>query len=165
MDEGQQFINVDASEALAYLQNIRTRSLPRVLREFLKGASLEMEHVMQPLINVAPTRGGRLRSSMRNMELKEAGGMGRWVGTTAAHGIFIEHGTRPHPIPKSGRMPKGKFLAWRQKKGSRKFFFAKGVQHPGTMANPYAEITAENIQPKLPALFMNQAVMFLEGGM
>lgn len=63
------------------------------------------------------------------------------LGNKTKHSLFVEEGTglwgpkrAKYPIPKSGRMPKGKWLSWTTGgsfgvSGTR--FFSKGVMHPG----------------------------------
>jgi hypothetical protein len=52
------------------------------------------------------------------------------VAAGAAHGIFVHEGTEPHKIKPKHR----KSLRW---PGPDGFVFAKGVDHPGTDADPF----------------------------
>jgi hypothetical protein len=91
----------------------------------------------------------------------QTGRRGKDEATVQAGGaaVFIEHGTRAHPIvPRRARV-----LAWPASAGDRRlsgaartgttdFIFARRVNHPGTKANPFLVPAGEDALEE----FMNQ---------
>ena len=82
--------------------------------------------------------------------------------------VFIEKGTKPHRIPKSGNakrpMPIGgsRRLSGSLRRGSSPAFFAWHVQHPGTKADPFLvpaakEALAKSGWDNVPAKLWNGA--------
>jgi hypothetical protein len=91
------------------------------------------------------------------------------IGPTVKYAIFVHEGTAPHRIE-----PKNKpFLAWKgagwsggyvtSKKGNRYYksvkgdwiFTKKGVNHPGTAANPFMKRIMAAAQPEIDKHFEN----------
>jgi hypothetical protein len=60
----------------------------------------------------------------------EAYGAEGVIEATADYASYVEHGTKPHVIPKGGAQ-KGVLLAWEGDGGSGDWHFAREVHHPG----------------------------------
>ena len=84
-----------------------------------------------------PYKKGRMKRSLwrgakENIFLFHRAGKGMItveVGSKVPYAEIVERGVgRAYPIPKSGKMPKGKYLRFKGKDG--KYHFSKGVIHP-----------------------------------
>ncbi|HEY5783680.1 MAG TPA: hypothetical protein VIU11_21210 [Nakamurella sp.] len=88
----------------------------------------------------APVRTGQLRGSIdNNTKERRQSAQGIWfnVGSKVKHALWMESGTRPHPIPKTP-LPPGKFLVFFWPRVGR-VVRMKSVNHPGTRAYRYLE--------------------------
>lgn len=86
----------------------------------------------------APVRDGRLRASIgHNLKERRQSAQGIWynVGSSVKYALYMESGTRPHPI-----LPKkeGGFLVFFWPRVG-KVVRMKAVFHPGTVAKKYLE--------------------------
>ncbi len=91
-----------------------------------------------------PWRSGNLAMSIT----KEVDGNTAKIGPTVSYAPFVSLGTTPHEIvPRAASVlafPGGNLGG---------MVFAKRVRHPGTKANPYLHLAAQDIQEQIPAIF------------
>jgi hypothetical protein len=106
--------------------NIPEGTEERFIDQFLKYLALLIEG---GLAKECPVDNGYLRNSIK-AEIVD----GKIAISMADYGIFVEYGTAPHVI----EAKPGNTLHW---KANGKDMFAKKVNHPGTMANPFIRRT------------------------
>jgi HK97 gp10 family phage protein len=86
--------------------------------------------------------GGNLRQNIKSRMQTRLRGL---VEATAPYAVFVELGTRPHPIEVVNK----KVLA-NKRTGQ---FFGKKVQHPGTRPNPFFQRAIQDSKNKINEFF------------
>jgi hypothetical protein len=119
----------DDSEVRAYLAKFSKQRVDQLLKEATSKGGIATRNVMRP---AAPVVSGDLKSSVRSRRIRSNPAIGQVVGPmgrTGSHRWLVEHGTKPHRIPKASRVmvsPLGwfeggaqKYHAWYVVHGSR----------------------------------------------
>lgn len=120
-------VDIDFNNLTVCLNKVKQNSLKgfqKAVKETAEGISKDAQNNIKK--NSYKT--GALSRSINTIYGKQ--GMEATIQATAAHGIFIEEGTKAHIIKPKNK----KALAF---SSGNKMVFAKKVKHPGTKAKPF----------------------------
>lgn len=101
----------------------------------------------QMLIDEAPVRTGRLRTSIKDQVITVSGGVSLQFHSDVPYVPFVISGTQPHDIYPVN----AKALAWHDQSGAQ--HFAAMVHHPGTKPNPFPQRALEKTRAAIIASY------------
>ncbi len=144
---------IDAKAAAAGLLALEAKLLSAVRQALGQSAALAAQVARST--TTFKDRTGSLRASIKREGISEWHQRVKAGGSSARHALFVEAGTRPHPI-----VARAQFLRFEQHGSIR---YARRVFHPGTKATNFM-LTARNAGATNLAIFVERAAHDAVGG-